>query len=180
MKIIKANTYIPISGEPFEMPLPLKLELLWANNLLCVYSIAEDETVDYTYNINTDIPILTPVTRQLKISDIYYLLRSRVFRGSPYVAPSELERFGLSEYNPYRIVRKTYGILSGDCYWLRRSGDKTDYASACEQYRDYYVLSPEQRAEKYKFKNTDDAVSYTQIEDFLDLKENGLSQEADQ
>lgn len=171
MKIIKANTYIPISGEPFEMPLPLKLELLWANNLLCVYSVSEDETVDYTYNINTDIPILTPVSRKLKIGDIYYLLRSRVFADNPYIAPAELERLGLTEYNPYRIVRKTYGILPGDCYWIRRADDKTDYASAVEQHRDYFVLTPEQRAEKYKFKKTEDEVSYAQIEEFLDLNQ---------
>lgn len=171
MKIIKANTYIPISGEPFELPLPLKLELLWANNLLCVYSVSEDETVDFTYNINTDIPILTPTGRKLRMSDIYYLLRSRVFRDSPYVTPAELARLGLTEYNPYQIVRRTYGILPGDCYWIRRADDKTDYAAASEMYRDYYTLTPEQRAEKYKFKKPDEEVSYVQIEDFLDLNE---------
>lgn len=178
MKIIKANTYTPISGEPFEIPLPLKMELFWANNLLCVYSVSEDETVDYTYNINTDIPILTPITRKLKINDIYYLLRSRVFRDNPYVTPGELARLGLEEYNPYKIVRKTYGIMPGDCYWLRRADDKKDYAAATEQYRDFYILTPEQRAEKYKFKQQEDAVSFAQIEDFLDLGSSGLTDES--
>ena len=56
-RLIKANTYIPVSAEAFEMPFPIKLELFYRNTLLCVYSINEDRTVDYTYNANTEIPI---------------------------------------------------------------------------------------------------------------------------
>lgn len=153
MKVIKANSYIPVSGEPFEMPLPVRLELYYSNILLCVYTISADKTVDFTYNINTDIPILTPVHRKLKISDIYFLIRSRIFPDAPYIAPAELKRLGLSEYDPYRILMKTHGILNGDCYWIRSDDEEIDYSGAMEMYLDLYRLTPEQIAEKY---NTDE------------------------
>ena len=103
-RVIKHGTYIPVSSEPFDMPLPLNLELLHSNTLLCVYMISADKTVDFTYNANTDIPILTRTDRRLKIEDIYYLIRSRVFPDNPAVAPYELMRLGLHEYNPYEII----------------------------------------------------------------------------
>ena len=150
MKVIKANSYIPVSAEPFAVPLPLHLELYYSNILLCVYTVSEDGVVDFTYNINTDIPILTPVHRKLKAEDIYFLIRSRIFPDNPYIAPLELQRLGLSAYEPYEILMKTHGIKQGDCYWIKSAEEQITYASAMEQYMDYYILTPEQRAEKYK------------------------------
>lgn len=174
MKIIKANSYMPVSGEPFDMPLPMKLELYWSNILLCVYVISEDGTVDFTYNINTDIPILTPVHRKLKIDDIYFLIRSRIFPDNPYTAPMELQRFGLSQYDPYRILLKTHGIQPMDCYWIRPADEDIDYAGAFEYFQDYYLLTPEQREEKYKFKDKGNSEEYTpeafeSLESFLGM-----------
>ncbi len=174
MKIIKANSYTPVSGEPFEMPLPFKLELYWSNILLCVYTVSESLTVDFTYNINTDIPILTPIHRKLKIDDIYFLIRSRIFPDNPYIAPAELQRLGLSQYDPYLILKKTHGILPSDSYWLRPSDEDIDFGGAMELYLDYYRLTPEQRAEKYKFKDNGNAEEYTPasfegIESFLGM-----------
>ncbi len=132
--IIKAHTYFPISSDPFDMPLPIKLELHHANTLLCIYSIKDDFTVDYSYNANTDIPMLTPPDKYLKITDIYYLIRSRVFQDNPYTTPMELERLGLTEYNPYEIILKTYGILPADAYWIKRSDDKSGFDDAIAKY----------------------------------------------
>ncbi|MBO5265771.1 MAG: hypothetical protein IJZ65_00835 [Ruminiclostridium sp.] len=174
MKIIKANSYLPVSGEPFSLPLPLKLELYYSNILLCVYIISEDGTVDFTYNVNTDIPILTPVHRKLKIEDIYFLIRSRIFPDNPYIAPAELMRLGLSKYEPYDILLRTHGILQNDCYWLRPGDEDIDYTGAMEYYLDFYRLTPEQRAEKYRFKDTGTAEEYKPeafegIESFLGM-----------
>lgn len=132
--IIKAHTYFPISSDPFDMPLPIKFELHHANTLLCIYSIKDDFTVDYSYNANTDIPMLTPPDKHLKITDIYYLIRSRVFQDNPYTTPMELERLGLTEYNPYEIILKTYGILPADAYWIKRSDDKSGFDDAIAKY----------------------------------------------
>ena len=132
--IIKAHTYFPISSDPFDMPLPIKFELHHANTLLCIYSIKDDFTVDYSYNANTDIPMLTPPDKYLKITDIYYLIRSRVFQDNPYTTPMELERLGLTEYNPYEIILKTYGILPADAYWIKRSDDKSGFDDAIAKY----------------------------------------------
>lgn len=160
MKIIKANAYIPVSAEPFAVPLPLHLELYYSNILLCVYTVSEQGVVDFTYNINTDIPILTPVHRKLKAEDIYFLIRSRIFPNNPYIAPPELQRLGLSSYEPYEILMKTHGIMHNDCYWLKAADEQITYAMAMEQYMDYYILTPEQRAEKYK------AASNEKIEEY--------------
>ena len=105
-----------------------------ANTLLCIYSIKDDFTVDYSYNANTDIPMLTPPDKYLKITDIYYLIRSRVFQDNPYTTPMELERLGLTEYNPYEIILKTYGILPADAYWIKRSDDKSSFDDAIAKY----------------------------------------------
>ncbi len=174
MKIIKANSYVPVSAEPFDLPFPIRLELYYSNILLCVYIISEDGTVDFTYNINTDIPILTPIHRKLKIDDIYFLIRSRIFPENPYTAPMELERLGLSSYAPYQILLRTHGIRPTDCYWLKPSEEDIEYNNALEQYMDYYILTPEQREEKYKTKNNNENAgfsrdSFEDIESFLGI-----------
>jgi len=133
-KIIKANTYLPISSDPFDMPIPVKFELHHANTLLCIYSVNSDETVDYSYNANTDIPMPTPTDKQLKLGDIYYIIRSRVFRDDPFFTPIELQRLGLEEYNPYEIMLKTYGILPTDAYWLKRADDSAAFEDAIAAY----------------------------------------------
>lgn len=129
VKIIKTGTYIPISSDAFSIPLPLRLELFWANTLLCAYRIDADMTVDFTYNINTDIPILTPVTRKLRIEDIYFLIRSRIFDNSPNSEPI-LKSMGLEKYEPYEILMKTHGMLPSDSYWIKRSDEQLDFESA--------------------------------------------------
>ena len=133
-RLIKAHTYFPISSDPFDMPLPIKLELHHANTLMCIYSVQSDLTVDFSYNANTDVPMLTPTERYLTIDDIYYLLRSRVFQDNPFVTPMELARLGLEEYNPYQIILKTYGILPADAYWIKRSDDNSAFDDAIAKY----------------------------------------------
>ena len=132
--VIKARTYFPISSDPFEMPIPIKFELHHANTLLCIYSVKNDLSVDYSYNANTDIPMPTPPDKYLTINDIYYIIRSRVFQDNPYTPPMELERLGLEEYNPYEIILKTYGIMPADAYWLKRSDDSSSFDDAIAKY----------------------------------------------
>lgn len=142
VKIIKTGTYIPISSDSFSIPLPLRLELFWANTLLCAYRIDSDMTVDYTYNINTEIPILTPVSRKLRIEDIYFLIRSRIFDNSPYCEPM-LRQLGLEKYEPYEILMKTHGMLPSDSYWIKRSDEQLDFESAGRLYAKLFMPSGE-------------------------------------
>ncbi len=141
-RVIKANTYFPVSSDPFEMPLPIKLELHHANTLLCVYSVKSDLTVDYSYNANTEIPLLTPPDKLLTIKDVYYIIRSRVFRENPFTLTADLARVGLTEYNPYEIILKTYGMLPLDAYWLKRADDSTDFTEARRRYQELMFGSP--------------------------------------
>ena len=129
-KIIKASSYYPISSDPFEMPIPIKFELYHANTLLCIYSVKNDFAVDYSFNENTDIPLLTPPDKHLTINDVYYLIRSRVFMDNPFTAPAQLAKLGLTEYNPYEIIKKTYGILPADAYWIKTANDRATFDDA--------------------------------------------------
>lgn len=38
-----------------------------------------------------------------------------------------LESIGLVGYDPFNIVRKTYGLIYGDCMWIRFGGVKKTY-----------------------------------------------------
>ncbi len=145
VKIIKSGSYIPVSSDAFALPLPLRLELFWANTLLCAYRINSDKTVDFTYNINTDIPILTPVTRKLKIEDIYFLIRSRIFDNSPCSAPM-LKQLGLEKYEPFEILLKTHGMLPTDSYWLKLSDEQLDFEDAGKMYAKLFMPAGEPEA----------------------------------
>lgn len=148
MRIIKANSYVPISCEVFKIPFPLSFELYYSNTLLCAYSAKNENELGFSDNSNTDIPILTPTDRALRIGDIYYLFRLRSFSDNMPFTSAELFRLELSEYNPYEIVRRTHGIQQGDMYWIKFSDETISYRQAVEQMNDYFTLTPEQRRKK--------------------------------
>ena len=141
MKVIKSHTYNIINPEPFEIPYPLVFELLSGNTLLAEYTISETGVVDYSFNPNAGEKILTSIRRPLTINDIYFLFTSRIFPDkTPYTA-IELERFELSEYHPYTVIRRTRGMLPGDKYWLRFEGEEINYKAALQEHRGYYERS---------------------------------------
>lgn len=133
-RLIKANTYIPISAEAFPIPVPIKLELYYRNTLLCVYMIDENLTVDYTYNANTDIPILTCIDRRLTIKDIYFLLRSRLLPENPYTARMYCDRLGLAAYDPWSVIERTHGFLPMNDYWIKKGGEEITFDEVTKQY----------------------------------------------
>ena len=135
-KVIKAYSYTPVSSEPFDIPVPLRLELLHLDTLLCIYSIAGDFTVDFSYNTNTEIPMLTPTDRSMTINDIYYLIRSRIFPDNPFTSPAQLSQLGLKEYDPFAILMKTHGILPMNPYWIRRAGDAVTFEEALNSFNE--------------------------------------------
>jgi len=141
MKVIKSHTYNIINPEPFEIPFPLVFELLSGNTLLAEYTISETGVVDYSFNPNTSEKILTSIRRPLTLDDIYFLFTSRIFPDkTPYTAV-EMERFGITEYHPYTIVRKTRGMSLVDKYWLRFENEEINYKSALYEFNDYYENS---------------------------------------
>ena len=133
-RLIKANTYIPISAEAFPVPVPIKLELYYRNTLLCVYMIDESLTVDYTYNANTNIPILTCIDRRLTIKDIYFLLRSRLLPENPYTARMYCDRLGLAAYDPWSVIERTHGFLPMNDYWIKKGGEEITFDEVTRQY----------------------------------------------
>ena len=133
-RLIKAHTYIPVSAEAFFLPVPIKLELYYRNTLLCVYSIDENLTVDYTYNANTEIPILTCIDRRLTIKDIYFLIRSRLLPENPYTARMYCNKLGLTAYDPWSVIEHTHGFLPMSDYWIKKGGEEITFNEVVNQY----------------------------------------------
>ncbi|MCL2085972.1 MAG: hypothetical protein FWH05_00055 [Oscillospiraceae bacterium] len=141
MKIIKSNSYNVINSEPFDIQLPCEFELWWGNTLLSQYRISEDGVVDYSFNPETDIKILTSTKRALSLNDIYYLISSRVFPDKTPFTALEMARFGITEYNPFIIATVTHGMFLVDKYWFRFSDQELSYKSALEDYQRYFDSS---------------------------------------
>ena len=146
MRVIKAyETPINhVTPEPFDMPLPLEFELMHGNIIMTRYEIAEDMTVNYSFNPETSERFLTPLHRPLSIKDIYFLVVSRVFPDDTPVTEQLLDMFELDEYNPYDILRKTRGIMPFDGYWFRFEGeDRLTYKKALKEYNSYQIKAYE-------------------------------------
>ena len=121
--VIKSYKYRLIDNRSFDMPLPVKFELLKEDDLIAYYEVATDENVTVRIMTKNKENMLTPINRQLQLSDIHYFFSSRVFQnGTPFTAV-ELQLVGLERYNVYDIIRKTRGITPYDTYWLRFEGD---------------------------------------------------------
>ncbi|MCL1832648.1 MAG: hypothetical protein FWG45_07065 [Oscillospiraceae bacterium] len=138
MKIIKSFTYNVVDTEPFELSLPIEFELMHGNARLAAYKVHENEQVDYSFSASADKKILTSTSRPLTLNDIYFLFSSRVFSDKSPFAQAELERFGVSDYNPYEIIRRTHGIMPGDRYWLKFAGEDFTFKQALARFNEYY------------------------------------------
>ena len=129
--VIKGYKYRLIDNRSFDMPLPIRYELLKEDELVAFYEVDSDESVTVRVLTKHKENMITPVHRSLEIADIYYLFSSRVFQnGTPFTA-TELRLVGLDRYNVYDIIRKTRGVTPYDTYWLRFEGDRcNDYFAA--------------------------------------------------
>ncbi|MDR0196884.1 MAG: hypothetical protein LBI36_01510 [Oscillospiraceae bacterium] len=139
MKIIKSNTYNVVNTDPFDMPSPLEFEMFCGNSLLAAYKIHQDGRVDYSYNPASNEKVLTSTNRPLELRDIYFLFSSRVFPDKTPFTRNELDRFGIDEYNPYAIMRKTHGILPADRYWFKFSDETLTYKKASDDFNSYFI-----------------------------------------
>ena len=129
--VIKGNKYRLIDNRSFEMPLPVRFELLKEDDLIAFYEVSTDENVTVRIMTKNKENMLTPINRPLELSDIHYFFSSRVFQnGTPFTA-IELQLVGVERYNAFDIVRKTRGVTPYDTYWLRFEGDRcNDYFAA--------------------------------------------------
>ena len=149
MKIIKSLTYNVVSTDPFDIPLPLEFELMSGNSLLASYKIHENGQVDYKFNGAAKDRILTSTARPLELNDIYFLFSSRVFADKTPFTESELERFGVEEYNPYEILKKTHGVMPSplDRYWIKFAGESLTYKKVSDKFAEYFNPASEESAD---------------------------------
>ena len=136
MKLIKAYQYTPVTAVPFEIPFPVYFALYYDSERIATYRILDESTIDYSYNQNTEIPVLTPAKNTITINDIYFLLTIRVFPRNSLYAAAELQQLGLNLFNPYQIALKTHGIIQNDRYWLKFPDidDISSYGEAVENF----------------------------------------------
>ncbi len=128
--VLKGNKYRLVDNRSFELPLPVKYELLKEDSTIAEYEISDDETVSCRIITKYKEEMITPINRPLDISDIYYFFSCRVFQDKTPFTLTELSLLGLERYNVYDIIRKTRGVTPFDTYWLRFDGDKCDYETA--------------------------------------------------
>ena len=130
--VLKGNRYRLVDNRSFELPLPLKYELLKEDNPVAEYEISSDEKVTCRIITKYKEEMITPIYRPLDISDIYYFFSCRVFQDKTPFTMTELSLLGLEKYNVYDIIRKTRGVTPYDTYWLRFDGDACNYDTARE------------------------------------------------
>ena len=129
--VIKGYKYRLIDNRSFELPLPIRYELLKEDDVVAFYEVSSDETVTVRILTKHKENMITPINRSLDISDIHYFFSSRVFQDRTPFTAMELQLLGLERYNVYDIIRKTRGVTPYDTYWLRFEGDRcNDYRTA--------------------------------------------------
>lgn len=67
------------------------------------------------------------------IGVLYDFLEDRCFPSSRFNRDEVLQEMGLLEYNPVEIVKKTYGMLIDDQYWVKEKGDPITFEEACKK-----------------------------------------------
>ena len=132
--VLKCNRYRLVDNRSFELPLPMKFVLFKEDNPVAEYDISADERVSCHILTKYKELMLTPISRPLTISDIYFFLSSRVFQENTPFAANALSLVGLEKYSVLGIVKITRGITPFDDYWLKFDGDTFNYEQALDNF----------------------------------------------
>lgn len=102
--------------------------VLWKNEVVADVSITEEpdgfKTLNFIRRYTDDVGKQPFGGTRLDLPRVYEFLENRWFeRGRPDV-PWQLEGLGLTEYNPWEIVKKTHGVMFEDFIWVRFEGEK--------------------------------------------------------
>ena len=132
--VLKCNRYRLVDNRSFELPLPMKFVLFKEDNPVAEYDISADERVSCRILTKYKELMLTPISRPLTISDIYFFLSSRVFQENTPFAANALSLVGLEKYSVLGIAKITRGITPFDDYWLKFDGDTFNYEQALDNF----------------------------------------------
>ena len=101
--------------------------VLWKNELVADVSISEDETgfktLNYIRRYTEDVGKQPFGGIRLDLARVYEFLEGRWFERARPDVQEQLEYLGLSEYNPWEIVKKTHGVMFEDFIWVRFEGE---------------------------------------------------------
>ncbi len=101
--------------------------VLWKNEVVADVSIAEAKdglkTLRFIKRYSEDVGKQPFGGKRLNLERVYEFLENRWFEsGRPDLA-QQLEYLGLSEYNPWEIVKRTHGVMFEDFIWIRFEGE---------------------------------------------------------
>ena len=101
--------------------------VLWKNEVVAEVSVTEDEkgfkTLNYIKRYTEDIAKQPFGGDRLDLPRVYEFLENRWFERARADVPEQLEYLGLTEYNPWEIVKKTHGVMFEDFIWIRFEGE---------------------------------------------------------
>lgn len=102
--------------------------VLWKNEVTAEVSIKEDEngfkTLNYIKRYTDDIAKQPFGGTRINLARVYEFLEGRWFERDRPDVPEQLAYLGLTEYDPWEIVKKTHGVMFEDFIWVRFEGEK--------------------------------------------------------
>lgn len=94
-------------------------EVMWKDELIASVSITENRKIIEVKKYSDDIAKQPFWGGKIDLNRIYQFIEFRCFEEARPDKKELLKKLGLTEYNPWEIVRKTHGRLFDDFLWLR-------------------------------------------------------------
>lgn len=100
-------------------------------NDVLAHVVIKDGKVSVEHNMSYPKQTLLCEGRtNLTMMDIKKKISKMVFTPERVNKDELLEELGLKEYNPFKIVEKTHGVMAVKTYWIRFKGETLTYEDA--------------------------------------------------
>lgn len=107
----------------------LEFDYMWEDEVISHVKRNKDGSYEIT-DYNKD-PVILPFrgkdSSQATDEELLKFFKYRCMSEHRRDLRDALDTIGLQEYDPYNIVRKTYGLMFGDCMWVRFKGVTKNY-----------------------------------------------------
>lgn len=101
----------------------MKFSVMWKNEKTADVSISEDRKTVEIKKYTDDICKMPFGGNNDTIERVYNFISGRWISISRPDVMERLKDLGLSEYNPWEIIKKTHGIMWEDSLWIRFDGE---------------------------------------------------------
>lgn len=98
--------------------------VMWKDEKTAEVEISEDRKDVRITKYSDDISKMPFGGDKLDLERVYNFIEGRYFeRGRPDIM-ERLEDIGLTEYNPWEIIKKTHGVMWEDYLWVKFDGEE--------------------------------------------------------